>query len=65
MMAESLREQTRVSDGELRILPGWFYHKTVHTKTHVAFYMFVIMTVTGKDPQAVAAAAPGSLHFSL
>lgn len=54
-----------MSDGELRILPGWFYHKTVHTETHMTFYMLIIMIVTGKDPQAVAAAAPGSLDFSL
>lgn len=64
-MAERLREQTRVSDGDLRTLPGWSEQKTLRTKTHMTFYLLIIATVTGKDPQAVAAAAPGTLHFSL
>lgn len=64
-MAKSLREQTQASDGDLRILLGWFQHKTVHTKTHMTFSMLIIMMVTGRDPRAVAAAAPGSLDFSL
>lgn len=54
-----LTEQTQVSDGDVRILPGWFWHKTVPTKTHMTFYTFIIMIVTVED------AASGGLRSSL